>query len=150
MIQIWTSLLTLLAVVAAVHLPVERQTNDGVHLAITPACGKLGGTFANANAGVVTTGIKTLVAFGDSYTFGGRSDGGTLPPAVLNGTSPRAGGRGTNGPVWAEDLASDLGATIKDYALSSDVGKNLPLITAFRPHVAGPRGEPTSREVGGV
>ncbi|KAJ7861411.1 carbohydrate esterase family 16 protein, partial [Mycena olivaceomarginata] len=88
---------------------VERQTNDGVHLAITPVCGKLGGTFANANAGVPTTGIKTLVAFGDSYTSGGRSDGGTLPPAVLNGTSPRAGGRGTDGPVWAEDVASDLG-----------------------------------------
>ncbi|KAJ7444333.1 carbohydrate esterase family 16 protein [Mycena latifolia] len=117
MIQLWTSLLSLLSVVAAVHLPVERQTNDGVHLAITPVCGKLGGTFANANAGVVTTGIKTL----DSYTYGGRSDGGTLPAAVLNGTSPLAGGRGTDGPVWAEGVASDLGAAIKDYAISGAV-----------------------------
>ncbi|KAJ7892694.1 carbohydrate esterase family 16 protein, partial [Mycena leptocephala] len=98
-----------------------RQTNDGVHLAITPACGKLGGTVANTNAGIVTTGIKTLVAFGDSYTSGGRSDGGPLPAAVLNGTSPRAGGRVTDGPVWAEDVASDLGATIKDYAVSGAV-----------------------------
>ncbi|KAF7358214.1 hypothetical protein MVEN_00870100 [Mycena venus] len=130
-------------------MPVKRQTNDAVHLAITPACGKLGGTFTNANAGVVTTGIKTLVAFveveahsapswsktssellyqitdtclntrndrPDSYTFGGRSDGGPLSPAVLNDTNPLAGGRGTDGPVWAEDLASDFGATIKDYA----------------------------------
>jgi hypothetical protein len=65
----WTSIVTLVSVAAAVHLPVERQTNDGVHLAITPVCGKLGGTFANANAGVPTTGIKTLVAFGVCSSF---------------------------------------------------------------------------------
>ncbi|KAJ7143940.1 hypothetical protein C8R44DRAFT_915762 [Mycena epipterygia] len=118
--QSWTPLFALLSVVAAagVRVPglVTRQ-NDGVHLAITPTCGKLGGTVANANAGIVTSGMKTLVAFGDSYTSGGRSDGGTLPAAFLTGTSPRAGGRVTDGPVWAEDLASDLGATIKDYAV---------------------------------
>ncbi|KAJ7143918.1 carbohydrate esterase family 16 protein, partial [Mycena epipterygia] len=122
--QSWTPLFALLsmAVVAAVRVPglVTRQ-NGGVHLAITPTCGKLGGTVTNANAGILTSGMKTLVAFGDSYTFGGRSDGGTLPAAVLTGTSPRAGGRGTDGPVWAEDLASDLGATIKDYAVSGAV-----------------------------
>ncbi|KAJ7143907.1 carbohydrate esterase family 16 protein [Mycena epipterygia] len=122
--QSWTLLFALLsiAVVAAVRVPdlVTRQ-NDGVHLAITPTCGKLGGTVANANAGIVTSGMKTLVAFGDSYTSGGRTDGGPLPAAVLNGTSPRAGGRVTDGPVWAEDLASDLGATIKDYAVSGAV-----------------------------
>ncbi|KAJ7861387.1 hypothetical protein B0H14DRAFT_2742086 [Mycena olivaceomarginata] len=88
----WTWIVTFVSVAAAVHLPVERQTNDGVHLAITPVCGKLG----------------------DSYTSGGRSDGGILPAAVLNGTSPRAGGR-------AEGVASDLGATIKDYAVSGAV-----------------------------
>ncbi|KAJ7716797.1 hypothetical protein B0H14DRAFT_3012609 [Mycena olivaceomarginata] len=120
----WTSIVTLVSVAAAVHLPVERQTNDGVHLAITPVCGKLGGTFANVNAGIPTTGIKTLVAFGVCLTptlLVGRSDGGTLPAAVLNGTSPRAGGRVTDGPVWAEGVASDLGATIKDYAVSGAV-----------------------------
>ncbi|KAJ7628080.1 carbohydrate esterase family 16 protein [Mycena rosella] len=117
--QAWTSLFALLSVVAAINGP--RQTNDGVHLAITPTCGKLGGTFTNANAGIVTAGIKTLVAFGDSYTSGGRSDGGTLPPAVLVGTNPRAGGRVTDGPVWAEDVASGLGATIKDYAVAGAV-----------------------------
>lgn len=53
----------------------------------------------------------------DSFTFGGRSDGGPLPAAVLTGTNPSAAGRATDGPVWAEDLASDLGATIKDYAV---------------------------------
>ncbi|KAF8191021.1 carbohydrate esterase family 16 protein [Mycena galopus ATCC 62051] len=123
--QIWTSFFAVLtiriAAVAAHSPPVVRQTNDGVHLGITPACGKLGGTFTNVNAGIVTSGIKTLVAFGDSYTSGGRTDGGALPPAVLNGTSPRAGGRVTDGPVWAEGVASDLGANIKDYAVSGAV-----------------------------
>ncbi|KAJ7116880.1 hypothetical protein C8R44DRAFT_879411 [Mycena epipterygia] len=121
--QSWTPLFALLSVVAAagVRVPglVTRQ-NDGVHLAITPTCGKLGGTVANVNAGIVTSGIKTLVAFGDSYTSGGRSDGGPLPAAVL-GTSPLAGGRVTDGPVWAEDVASDLGATIRDYAVAGAV-----------------------------
>ncbi|KAJ7323965.1 carbohydrate esterase family 16 protein [Mycena albidolilacea] len=122
MVRTWAPLFAILSFVSAFHLPFERrQTNDGVHLAITPACGKLGGTPINANAGVVTTGIKTLVAFGDSYTFGGKNDGGPLPPAVLIGTNPRAGNRATDGPVWAEDLASDLGATIKDYAISGAV-----------------------------
>ncbi|KAJ7681063.1 carbohydrate esterase family 16 protein [Mycena polygramma] len=121
MLQLYTSLCTLLSVAAAVNVPIARQTNDGVHLAITPTCGKLGGTTANVNAGIVTTGIKTFVAFGDSYTSGGRSDGGPLPAAVLSGTSPRAGGRVTDGPVWAEGVASDLGATIKDYAVSGAV-----------------------------
>ncbi|KAJ7233388.1 carbohydrate esterase family 16 protein [Mycena haematopus] len=122
MVHIWTSFFfALFSTVAAYHLPVKRQTNDGVHLAITPACGTLGGTFVNTNAGIVTAGIKTLVAFGDSYTSGGRSDGGPLPAAVLNGTSPRAGGRVTDGPVWIEDVASDLGAIIKDYAVSGAV-----------------------------
>ncbi|KAK6984021.1 carbohydrate esterase family 16 protein [Favolaschia claudopus] len=122
MLHSWTSLLLLsLAFSAALQVPGRRQTNNGVHLAITPTCGKLGGAFANVNAGVITSGIKTLVAFGDSYTSGGRSDGGPLAAAVLNGTSPRAGGRVTDGPVWAEDVASDLGATIKDYAVSGAV-----------------------------
>ncbi|KAJ7192091.1 carbohydrate esterase family 16 protein [Mycena pura] len=117
--QSWTPFFPLLSVVAAIIVP--QQTSEVVHLAITPTCGKLGGTFTNVNAGIVTSGIKTLVAFGDSYTFGGRSDGGPLPPAVLTGTNPRAGGRVTDGPVWAEDVASDLGATIKDYAVAGAV-----------------------------
>lgn len=34
-----------------------------------------------------------------------------VPPDVL------AGGRSTNGLVWMEHLANDVGATIKDYAV---------------------------------
>ncbi|KAJ6546038.1 hypothetical protein DFH09DRAFT_1508309 [Mycena vulgaris] len=123
--QSWTPVFALLSIAAAVAVrvpsQVARQTNDGVHLAIAPTCGKLGGTVASVNSGIVLTGIKTLIAFGDSYTSGGRSDGSALPAAVLVGTSPRAGGRVTDGPVWAEDLASDVGATIKDYAVSGAV-----------------------------
>ncbi|KAF7364309.1 Carbohydrate esterase family 16 protein [Mycena sanguinolenta] len=142
MAPLWTSLLFALLSVAAFHLPVERQTNDGVHLAITPPCGTLGGTFANTNAGIVTAGIKTLVAFGvrfvpclrfvarnHSPTISRRTHtrmvgarmGGPLPPTVLNGTSPSAGGRVTDGPVWAEDVASDLNAVIMDYAVAGAV-----------------------------
>ncbi|KAJ6545079.1 carbohydrate esterase family 16 protein, partial [Mycena vulgaris] len=115
-----------MSVVAAVRVP--RQTNDGVHLAITPTCGKLGGTFTNVNSGIVTTGIKTVVAFGDSYTDGGRRDGSPLLPAILNGTNPRAGQRPTDGPVWAEGVASDLGAVIKDYAVRASLLANYALL----------------------
>ncbi|KAJ7622435.1 hypothetical protein FB45DRAFT_927773 [Roridomyces roridus] len=117
--RFWTVVVLVPLALATGQLP--RQTNDGVHLAITPTCGTIGGTVANTNAGVSTSGMKTLVAFGDSYTSGGRSDGGPLPAAVLNGISPRAGGRVTDGPVWAEDIASDLGLTIMDYAVSGAV-----------------------------
>jgi phospholipase/lecithinase/hemolysin len=42
--------------------------------------------------------------------------GGPLLPAVLAPPNPKAGGRTTNGPVWAEGLTADTGATLKDYA----------------------------------
>jgi len=114
--------LTLALTVSAAHLPHPRQTNGGVHLAITPSCGKLGGTFANANAGIATSAIKTIVAFGDSYTSGGRDDGGPLSAAVLVPPNPRAGKRVTDGPVWVEDLAANLkNATLMDYADSGAV-----------------------------
>ncbi|KAJ6606143.1 hypothetical protein DFH09DRAFT_1353353 [Mycena vulgaris] len=129
--QYWTTSLCRFAllsmsVVSAVRVP--RQTNDGVHLAITPTCGQLGGNFTNVNSGIVTTGITTLVAFGDSYTDGGRRDGGLLLPAVLTGTNPRAGNRVTDGPVWAEGVASDLGAVIKDYAVRTSLLANYALL----------------------
>jgi hypothetical protein len=68
MMQAWTSVAAILSIAAAVHVPVARQTNDGVHLAITPTCGKLGGTVANTNAGIETNCIETLVAFGVCFS----------------------------------------------------------------------------------
>ncbi|KAF7328272.1 Carbohydrate esterase family 16 protein [Mycena venus] len=105
-----TLFFALLSAVAAIIVP--RQTNDGVHLAITPACGKLGGNFTNVNAGIVTSGIKTLVAFGGFVH---------LRRTQRWGSPTASRGRVTDGPVWAEDVASDLGATIKDYAVAGAV-----------------------------
>jgi hypothetical protein len=53
----------------------------------------------------------------DSYTTGGVANGSNLLPPVLTGSSPKAGGRTTNGPVWAEDIANDYDMRIMDYAV---------------------------------
>ncbi|KDQ32649.1 carbohydrate esterase family 16 protein [Pleurotus ostreatus PC15] len=92
--------------------------NDGVHLAIGPRCGSLGGSFADVSAGVVLRNYRTIVAFGDSYTDGGKHDGSPLDPPVLVPPDVLAGGRSTNGLVWVEHLANDVSATIKDYAIA--------------------------------
>ncbi len=54
----------------------------------------------------------------DSYTDGGKHDGSPLNAPVLHSPNPSAGGRYTNGPLWAEYLANASGATLKDYAVS--------------------------------
>ncbi len=53
----------------------------------------------------------------DSYTDGGRQDGGPLPAPVITPPDAEAGGRSTDGKVWVEDIADDIGATIMDYAV---------------------------------
>jgi len=55
----------------------------------------------------------------DSYTDGGSHDGGYLAPAVVNPPDAFAGGRSTNGKVWVEHLADEVGARLMDYAVSS-------------------------------
>ena len=55
----------------------------------------------------------------DSYTDGGRHDGGYLAPAVVVPPDTFAGGRSTNGKVWVEHLADKVGARLMDYAVSS-------------------------------
>ena len=44
----------------------DRQAdyNDGVHLAVSPKCGTLGGNFTDVNAGIDLHKIKTIVSFG--------------------------------------------------------------------------------------
>ncbi|KAL1691942.1 hypothetical protein GGG16DRAFT_102132 [Schizophyllum commune] len=94
-----------------------RERNDGIHLAVGPSCGSLTGTVSDVNAGIDTSKIKTVVAFGDSYTDGGKDDGSPLDPPVLVPPNTEAGGRSTDGPTWVEYVAQDLGgATLKDYA----------------------------------
>lgn len=96
------------------------QRNDGITLAVGPKCGTLSGTPLDVNAGLLPLAqYRTIVAFGDSYTDGGIRTGAPLLPAVLTPPSPKAGGRTTNGPVWAEGLTADTGAVIKDYAVSA-------------------------------
>lgn len=92
-----------------------------VHLAVHPRCGPLYGNFSDVNAGLDMTKYTTIVSFGDSYTDGGRHDGGYLAPAVVNPPDAFAGGRSTNGKVWVEHLADDVGARLMDYAWSSAV-----------------------------
>lgn len=92
--------------------------NDGIHLAVHPRCGPLSGNTTNVNGGISPWTLETIVAFGDSYTDGGKSDGSPLSPAVVVPPSTLAGGRSTNGLTWIEGIANDFSATLKDYAQS--------------------------------
>ncbi|KAG6331802.1 hypothetical protein ID866_7287, partial [Astraeus odoratus] len=94
--------------------PGENETV--VHLAVHPRCGPLSGRVSDVNAGLDSARYKTIVAFGDSYTDGGRHDGEHLAPAVMIPPDPFAGGRSTNGKVWVEYLADEVGADLMDYA----------------------------------
>ncbi|KNZ74744.1 hypothetical protein J132_06285 [Termitomyces sp. J132] len=102
-------------------LPEARQDNDhdGIHLAVGVRCGPLHGNTSDVNAGIVPNDIKTIVSFGDSYTDGGHDDGGPLDPPIVYPPSTLAGGRSTNGLLWVEQVANDIGATLKDYAQSA-------------------------------
>ncbi|KAK0462382.1 carbohydrate esterase family 16 protein, partial [Desarmillaria tabescens] len=94
----------------------------GVQLVIEPSCGALFGTVADINAGLGSlSSYSTIVAFGDGYTDGGKEDGSPLDPAVQDLPDPKAGGRLSNGPLWVENLASDVNATLKDYAVTATV-----------------------------
>ncbi|CAA7263438.1 unnamed protein product [Cyclocybe aegerita] len=113
-------LLTFVTAVSSAFLTprAEDPRNDGIHLAVEPRCGSLSGSTADVNAGLIPERFKIVVAFGDSYTDGGKSDGSPLDPAVIVPPSPLAGGRSTNGLVWVENVANDLGARLMDYAQS--------------------------------
>ncbi|KAL7284835.1 hypothetical protein ACG7TL_002148 [Trametes sanguinea] len=94
-----------------------------------------GRNVSDVNAGVDLKRIKTIVAFGDSYTDGGRDDGGPLAPPVVVPPDAEAGGRSTDGKVWVEDIADDIGATLKDYATflnqSNDLDPDTTLYAIF-------------------
>ncbi|EIM80618.1 uncharacterized protein STEHIDRAFT_162400 [Stereum hirsutum FP-91666 SS1] len=108
-----------LSCVIASPFVVPRADNDGIHLAVSPNCGPLGGNTADVNAGIDLSKIKAIVSFGDSYTDGGKHDGSPLDPPVLIPPSAFAGGRSTDGPVWIEYIADDIGAKFMDYAAST-------------------------------
>jgi hypothetical protein len=55
----------------------------------------------------------------DSYTDGGGNhDGSPLAPPIIIPPNAEAGGRSTNGKLWIENIADDIGAKIMDYAVS--------------------------------
>ena len=67
----------------------------------------------------------------DSYTDGGRDDGGPLAPPVVVPPDAEAGGRSTNGKVWVEHFADDAGATLMDYAVSTRAHHAFPVVFSF-------------------
>ncbi|CAE6509432.1 unnamed protein product [Rhizoctonia solani] len=116
-----SSIAGVLALVAAGSV---AERNDGIKLVIDPTCGKLAatGNVTDANRGLRDLKkYKTIVSFGDSYTAGGVNDGSPLAPPVIIPPSPKAGGRTTNGPVWIENIANDIGARFMDYAVGGAV-----------------------------
>jgi len=113
----------LFSLAVASNLPRDDTAlNDGIQLAVGPKCGSFSGAPADVNAGLLPIAqYKTIVTFGDSYTDGGIRNGGPRQPAVVIPPNPKAGGRATNGPVWAEDIGTDTGALVMDYAVSGAV-----------------------------
>ncbi|KAI3608190.1 thermolabile hemolysin [Moniliophthora roreri] len=95
----------------------DQERNDGIRLAVSPICGSFPGNVADINAGIDPGRVRTIVSFGDSFTDGGKDDGSPLDPPVIIPPNHKAGGRSTNGPVWVEGVADDMGnATLMDYA----------------------------------
>ncbi|KDN44609.1 hypothetical protein RSAG8_05374, partial [Rhizoctonia solani AG-8 WAC10335] len=118
------SKLTFLVGVLALVAGSAAERNDSIKLVIGPTCGKLTatGNATDANRGLRNLReYKTIVSFGDSYTAGGVKDGSPLAPPVITPPSPKAGGRTTNGPVWIENIANDIGARFMDYAVGGAV-----------------------------
>lgn len=62
----------------------------------------------------------------DSYTDGGKHDGSPLAPPIFIPPNPEAGGRSTDGKIWIENIADDIGAKLMDYAVCPRFFHNLP------------------------
>ncbi|KAK7040187.1 hypothetical protein VNI00_009993 [Paramarasmius palmivorus] len=102
----FTSLLSSVLLASAVSGTVLPARQSAVQLAVKPNCGDLSGSPSDVNWGLNSLDYyKTIVAFGDSYTSGSKTDGGRL----------------TNGPLWVENLAAAAGATLQDYAVNGSV-----------------------------
>ena len=54
----------------------QEERNDGIHLAVHPQCGSLGGNFTDVNAGIDLWSIKTIVSFGVSLPSSSTSTSG--------------------------------------------------------------------------
>ncbi|KAJ6601155.1 carbohydrate esterase family 16 protein [Mycena vulgaris] len=91
----------LLAFLCATASAVVLPRANTVHLAVSPKCGTLsGGVPSDVNVGLgPLSSYKTIVAFGDSYTGGGT----------------------TNGPTWVQNLATSVGAKLINYGANGAV-----------------------------
>ena len=55
------------SIVTASSFSIPRdERNDGIHLAVHPQCGSLGGNWTDVNAGIDLWSMKTIVSFGVS------------------------------------------------------------------------------------
>jgi hypothetical protein len=54
----------LVTLAALASLIKGTEPNDGIHLAVHPTCGKLGGNFTDVNAGIDLSRVQTIVSFG--------------------------------------------------------------------------------------
>ncbi|KAJ3574624.1 hypothetical protein NP233_g1638 [Leucocoprinus birnbaumii] len=114
-------LLTSFSLASATVLPRAAP----VKLAVNPVCGSFAGSPASVRGTLPPlSSFSNIVTFGDSYTDGGKHNGSALSPPVLTKPNPSAGGRYTNGPVWAEYLAEAAGAKLMDYAVTGAVVDN--------------------------
>ncbi|KAG6898387.1 hypothetical protein C0995_009785 [Termitomyces sp. Mi166 len=103
-------------------------------LAVEPACGPLNSTHTTEintgiNLSATRTSLRTIVAFGDSWTSNGAN--GTVPlPPMLWPPLPSAGSRVTsnrrasNGFMWVENLANSLSTKLLNYAWGGAVIDN--------------------------
>lgn len=108
-----------------------RLESSPLKLATPPHCGSLEGkSVVDSNMGIDISKIKTIVAFGDSYSSTGWDDGRdpteaiVRPPSPFSGTQdPFYGGRFSNGWVWTEWLAKILPSKpkLRDFAVSGAV-----------------------------
>ncbi|KAF9035124.1 carbohydrate esterase family 16 protein [Panaeolus papilionaceus] len=98
----------------------REEPPSPLHLAVGPKCAtSLTGAAADVNAGLKPLNqYSTIVTFGDAYTDNGVHNGSQPGPASLVPPSTTAGGRPSNGPVWAEYLANAAGARLRDYAVN--------------------------------
>ncbi|KAF8882870.1 hypothetical protein BD779DRAFT_1749815 [Infundibulicybe gibba] len=124
------SILGLPVVSGASDFPVILNTTSPLTLAVQPACGALASSnFTELNAGININAIRTIVAFGDSWTSNGANGSVPVPP-ILWPPSPSAGSRLTenrrasNGFIWVEDMANSLSAKLLDYAWGGAVIDN--------------------------
>ena len=67
MLPLWALGYTSLVAAASVRVP--RQDNDGITLAVHPACGAFGGNFTDVNGGIDLGTVQTIVSFGVGLTF---------------------------------------------------------------------------------